>query len=94
MGNFLSRDTGQGDYIQLGERIDMTYGPLPVSDVIDKEMRQRKGRTVISMCTDDRMSDAIRSLVQSMMDNSIVLEELEFYPESGAIEHADNVVAA
>jgi hypothetical protein len=48
MGNFLSRVTDQGDYVQLGERIDMTYGPLQVRDVIEKEMRQRKGRTVIS----------------------------------------------
>ncbi|EXK83410.1 hypothetical protein FOQG_12272 [Fusarium oxysporum f. sp. raphani 54005] len=94
MGNFLSRDTGQGDYVQLGERIDMTYGPLPVSDVVDKEMRQRKGRTVISMCTDDRMSDAIRSLVQSMTDESISLEELDFCPGSGAIGHADDLAAA
>ncbi|KAL7755842.1 hypothetical protein ACKLNR_014369 [Fusarium oxysporum f. sp. zingiberi] len=88
------RDTGQGDYVQLGERIDMTYGPLPVSDVVDKEMRQRKGRTVISVCTDDRMSDAIRSLVQSMTDDSISLEELDFCPGSGAIRHADNLAAA
>jgi hypothetical protein len=48
LGNFLSRVTDQGDYIQLGERIDMTYGPLRVREVVDSEMKQRKGRAVIS----------------------------------------------
>ncbi|KAF4451421.1 FAD-binding domain-containing protein [Fusarium austroafricanum] len=94
MGNFLSRVTDQGDYVQLGERIDMTYGPLQVRDVIEKEMRQRKGRTVISVCTDDRMSDAIRSLVQSMTDDTISLQELDFCPGPGVLGRTESQAAA
>lgn len=47
-GEAANDKTDQGDYIQLGERIDMTYGPLRVREVVDSEMKQRKGRAVIS----------------------------------------------
>ncbi|RMJ04847.1 hypothetical protein CDV36_014480 [Fusarium kuroshium] len=80
LGSFLSRITDQGDYIQLGERIDMTYGPLRVRQVIDNEMKQRKGRTVISVCADSEISDTIRSVVQGMADDMISLKELDFRP--------------
>ncbi|KAM5341397.1 hypothetical protein ACJ41O_014428 [Fusarium nematophilum] len=93
LGNFLSSVTDQGDYVQLGERIDMTYGPLRVREVIDNEMKQRKGRTVISLCADDRISDEIRNLVQSMTHDKISLKELDFRPEVGTIVPRGNLTA-
>ncbi|GAB1319498.1 hypothetical protein MFIFM68171_09708 [Madurella fahalii] len=85
LGNFLSRVTDQGDYVQLGERIDMTYGPLHIREVINDEMKQRKGRTAISVCTDDETSDAIRQVIRSMTDNTVSLKELEFSPSKSSL---------
>lgn len=48
LGNFLSIESHRGDYVQRGERIDMTYRELDIEEVIDSEMKQRKGRTAIS----------------------------------------------
>ncbi|KAH6883860.1 ferric reductase transmembrane component 3 [Thelonectria olida] len=94
LGNFLSRVTDRGDYIQLGERIDMTYGPLRVREVIDNEMKHRKGRTVISMCADDEISDAIRNLVRGMTNEMISLKELDFRPGTDTLMRKQNPATA
>ncbi|KAK7421009.1 hypothetical protein QQZ08_010130 [Neonectria magnoliae] len=80
LGDFLSRVIDQGDYVQLGERIDMTYGPMDIEEVLNIELKQKKGNTAISVCADDKMSDAIRKLVQGMTDDTISLKELDFRP--------------
>lgn len=72
---------------------------MNIKEVIDSEINQRRGRTVISckfypsnmstatycgvVCTNDEMSDEIRRLVQNMMDDSISLKELDFRPGNG-----------
>ncbi|KAJ3537025.1 hypothetical protein NM208_g6480 [Fusarium decemcellulare] len=59
----------------------MTYARLRVREVIDNQMKQRKGRTVISLCADHGINDKIRYLVQSMIHDRISLEKLDFRPE-------------
>ncbi|KAH7111064.1 hypothetical protein B0J11DRAFT_573287 [Dendryphion nanum] len=86
-GNFLSRETRRGNYQQIGERIDMTYDALGgenvgVEELIKAEMKDRKGLTVVSLCTNGETGDKIREVVRVMLDETIYLKELDFRPTS------------
>jgi len=99
LGGFLSTKTHQGDFDPVSESIGMNYTPLKVDEVVASEMKQRKGRTVISskyglnntsasannsvVCVDDDMSDKIRRLVQNITDDTVFLKELDFRPSKG-----------
>jgi hypothetical protein len=48
LGGFISTKTITGYHKSLGERIGMTYRALDVREVIEDEMRERKGRTIVS----------------------------------------------
>ncbi|KKY22692.1 putative ferric-chelate reductase [Phaeomoniella chlamydospora] len=80
LGNFLSNQTHLGDNARPGERIDMTYKPMDAEDLIESEMECRKGRTVVSLCTNDERSNEIREIVRCLLDKDIHLKELEFRP--------------
>lgn len=52
----MSQYTQAGDLVSLGERIGMTYGALDVTDVLDLEISQRKGRIAICRKSSTRSS--------------------------------------
>lgn len=49
-GGFLSPTTRRGDHVLLGERMDMTYDAIDSRELINSEIRGRKGRVAVS-CT-------------------------------------------
>jgi len=98
LGELLTKKTHQGDKKPAGQRVARKYTALNVDDAISSEMGQRKGRTVISStcssdnatafadnriaCVNSEMRDNIRRKVQCMVDDTVTLKELDFYPQS------------
>ncbi|TLD14366.1 uncharacterized protein PgNI_02695 [Pyricularia grisea] len=68
----------EGDLISLGERISMTYGALDVTDVLNLEISQRKGR--ITICR----KSSIRSSTGDDVDKDAVCvdEKIGIAPET------------
>ncbi|KAH7111757.1 hypothetical protein B0J11DRAFT_542940 [Dendryphion nanum] len=86
-GKFLSSETRRGNYEQIGERIDITYDALDgenmsVEELIKAEMKDRKGLTMVSLCTNDETGDKIRKVVRGILDETIYLKESDFRPTS------------
>ncbi|KIW79846.1 hypothetical protein Z517_06461 [Fonsecaea pedrosoi CBS 271.37] len=83
VGFFLSVHTNRGDTAQLGKRINIVYQAMDAENLINSEVENRHpGRIVVSLCTNDEMSDKVRGIVRSKLDTNIHLEELEFRPAS------------
>ncbi|KAI6365117.1 hypothetical protein MCOR25_005510 [Pyricularia grisea] len=82
LSDYVSQYTQAGDLVSLGERIGMTYGALDVTDVLDLEISQRKGRIAICLCVDEKVGVAVRRYMASTGDDSISLKELDFQPET------------
>ncbi|KAI1382492.1 uncharacterized protein F4822DRAFT_435527 [Hypoxylon trugodes] len=85
LGDFLSPvETSRGDCKKLGKRISMRYDALPVEEVLHQELQRRKGQTVISLCTNTKMSGRIREAVRNTADDNISVKELDFQPPNNA----------
>ncbi|SLM37408.1 HTH CenpB-type DNA-binding domain [Lasallia pustulata] len=87
-GKFLSAETRRGNYEQIGERIDITYDGIDgenvsAEELIKPEIKDQKGLTVVSLCTNDETGDKIREIVRGMLDETIHLKELDFRPMAG-----------
>ncbi|KAB2099591.1 hypothetical protein AG0111_0g12058 [Alternaria gaisen] len=80
VSNFISAKTQKGHYEPLGERIDILYDAMDPESLISSEIQDRKGRTVVSFCTDNETSIKIRRAARKMLDKNIYLEELDFRP--------------
>lgn len=82
LGNYVSIETKRGDIVYPGDRISITYGVMNSESLIKSEIEGRKGRTVVSLCTNDETSHKIREIVRRMLDKDIYLKELDFRPYS------------
>ncbi|PVH68072.1 hypothetical protein DL98DRAFT_395368, partial [Cadophora sp. DSE1049] len=82
LGGYISSKTEPGDVKPLGKRIKMTYKAMNAEDLIRSEIDGRKGRTVVSLCTNNKTSDKIREAVRELLDKTIDLKELEYRPSS------------
>ncbi|KAM0132883.1 hypothetical protein ACHAP3_006172 [Botrytis cinerea] len=80
LGGYISSKTEPGDVKPLGKRIKMTYKAMNAEDLIRSEIDGRKGRTVVSLCTNNETSDKIREAVRKLLDKTIDLKELEYRP--------------
>ncbi|PVH68769.1 hypothetical protein DL98DRAFT_205439 [Cadophora sp. DSE1049] len=80
LGDYISSKTEPGDVNPLGKRIKMTYKAMNAEDLIRSEIDGRKGRTVVSLCTNNETSNKIREAVRELLDKTIDLKELEYRP--------------
>ncbi|KAF2458843.1 hypothetical protein BDY21DRAFT_258314, partial [Lineolata rhizophorae] len=80
LGKYISIETRPGDIVRIGKRIDVNYRPMDPESLIRKQTESRKGRIVVSLCTNNETNDKIREIVRRIRDKSIDFKELEFRP--------------
>ncbi|KAI0525815.1 hypothetical protein F5B22DRAFT_254985 [Xylaria bambusicola] len=81
-GRFLSRRASESTVKKLGThgRITLTYAAMRADQLIASEIAQRKGRTLVSLCTHATTTRAVVEVVQSFGDQNIRTEILDFQP--------------
>ncbi|KAI9727197.1 MAG: hypothetical protein M1834_008505 [Cirrosporium novae-zelandiae] len=61
-------------------RIRTIYAPAKVGEILKDEITNRKGKTLVSTCTDEVINDIIKNCVTSEMDSNLRLVQLDFHP--------------
>ncbi|KAH6884978.1 hypothetical protein B0T10DRAFT_409428 [Thelonectria olida] len=81
-GQFLNKDATEETVLKRGQhgRIVLHYTPMKPESLINSEIQERKGRTLISICTDIQTTRVITRIVRFMLDKDIDMEELDFQP--------------
>ncbi|KAI1288753.1 hypothetical protein F5Y03DRAFT_389042 [Xylaria venustula] len=81
-GRFLSRRASKSTVKKLGThgRIKLTYAAMRADQLIASEIAQRKGRTLVSLCTHATTTRAVVEVVRSFGGQNIQTEILDFQP--------------
>ncbi|KAI3341951.1 hypothetical protein F4824DRAFT_269740 [Ustulina deusta] len=81
-GRSLAERVSDSTVKKLGThgRITLTYTAMRADQLIAEEISKRKGRTLVSLCTNPKTARAVIEVVQSVGDESIRTEMLDFQP--------------
>ncbi|KAH7031024.1 uncharacterized protein B0I36DRAFT_288807 [Microdochium trichocladiopsis] len=81
-GDYLSQQTSQGTVQQLGShnRITLTYTSMDPESIIQTELSTRKGRTLVSLCTNPKITRAV--LRGNIWADDVDVKRLDFQPWS------------
>ncbi|KAI0165311.1 hypothetical protein GGR52DRAFT_585349 [Hypoxylon sp. FL1284] len=81
-GHFLSRGVAEGDVEKPGThgRITNTYAKMRPDVLIASEMETRKGKTVVSLCTNPTTSRVVMEVLEDAAHGDVDVKRLDFQP--------------
>ncbi|KAI1642175.1 uncharacterized protein F4817DRAFT_369653 [Daldinia loculata] len=80
--HFLSSRASKGDVEKLGShgRITLTYATMRPNIIIASEMERRKGKTLVSLCTNPSTTRVITDILEHAAHTDVDVKRLDFQP--------------